>query len=57
MIPTTTAAESLWLAALPATCYPPPVASRACDVLVLGAGITDLFSPHHVSPRGLPSPG
>jgi glycine/D-amino acid oxidase-like deaminating enzyme/nitrite reductase/ring-hydroxylating ferredoxin subunit len=39
---TTTAAQSLWLAALPATTYPPPSDERAFDVLVLGGGITGL---------------
>jgi glycine/D-amino acid oxidase-like deaminating enzyme/nitrite reductase/ring-hydroxylating ferredoxin subunit len=40
--PTTTAAQSLWLAALPTTTYPPPSDERAFDVLVLGGGITGL---------------
>jgi glycine/D-amino acid oxidase-like deaminating enzyme/nitrite reductase/ring-hydroxylating ferredoxin subunit len=39
---TTTAAQSLWLAALPATSYPPPSDERAFDVLVLGGGIAGL---------------
>jgi glycine/D-amino acid oxidase-like deaminating enzyme/nitrite reductase/ring-hydroxylating ferredoxin subunit len=39
---TTTAAQSLWLAALPSTTYPPPSGERAFDVLVLGGGITGL---------------
>jgi glycine/D-amino acid oxidase-like deaminating enzyme/nitrite reductase/ring-hydroxylating ferredoxin subunit len=40
--PTTTAAQSLWLAALPDSPYPPPSDERAFDVLVLGGGITGL---------------
>ncbi|WP_219416646.1 FAD-dependent oxidoreductase [Pseudonocardia nigra] len=42
MPPTTTAAQSLWLADLPDTRYPAPTADRAFDVLVLGGGITGL---------------
>ncbi|MHA6794356.1 FAD-dependent oxidoreductase [Pseudonocardia bannensis] len=38
----TTAAQSLWLAALPDIRYPAPGAERAFDVLVLGGGITGL---------------
>lgn len=42
MTPTTTAAQSLWLEALPATGYPPPTTERHFDVLVLGGGIAGL---------------
>jgi glycine/D-amino acid oxidase-like deaminating enzyme/nitrite reductase/ring-hydroxylating ferredoxin subunit len=49
---TTTAAQSLWLAALPATTYPPPSDERAFDVLVLGGGITGLTTALLLKRRG-----
>jgi glycine/D-amino acid oxidase-like deaminating enzyme/nitrite reductase/ring-hydroxylating ferredoxin subunit len=49
---TTTAAQSLWLAALPATTYPPPSGERAFDVLVLGGGITGLTTALLLKRRG-----
>ena len=49
---TTTAAHSLWLAALPSTTYPPPSAERAFDVLVLGGGITGLTTALLLKRRG-----
>ena len=52
MPPTTTAAHSLWLAALPNTTYPPPSAERAFDVLVLGGGITGLTTALLLKRRG-----
>jgi glycine/D-amino acid oxidase-like deaminating enzyme/nitrite reductase/ring-hydroxylating ferredoxin subunit len=51
--PTTTAAHSLWLAALPATRYPPPSDERAFDVLVLGGGITGLTTALLLKLRGV----
>jgi glycine/D-amino acid oxidase-like deaminating enzyme/nitrite reductase/ring-hydroxylating ferredoxin subunit len=50
--PTTTAAQSLWLAALPSTTYPPPSDERAFDVLVLGGGITGLTTALLLKRRG-----
>ena len=52
MPPTTTAAQSLWLAALPATTYPRPSDERAFDVLVLGGGITGLTTALLLKRRG-----
>jgi glycine/D-amino acid oxidase-like deaminating enzyme/nitrite reductase/ring-hydroxylating ferredoxin subunit len=49
---TTTAAESLWLADLPATRYPPPGSDRSFDVLVLGGGITGLTTALLLKRRG-----
>jgi hypothetical protein len=40
MVPTTTAAESLWLAGRAGPSFPVPGTERAFDVLVLGGGIT-----------------
>jgi glycine/D-amino acid oxidase-like deaminating enzyme/nitrite reductase/ring-hydroxylating ferredoxin subunit len=51
--PTTTAAQSLWLAALPSTTYPPPSDERAFDVLVLGGGITGLTTALLLKCRGV----
>jgi glycine/D-amino acid oxidase-like deaminating enzyme/nitrite reductase/ring-hydroxylating ferredoxin subunit len=51
--PTTTAQQSLWLAALPATTYPPPTAERSFDVLVLGGGITGLTTALLLKRRGV----
>jgi glycine/D-amino acid oxidase-like deaminating enzyme/nitrite reductase/ring-hydroxylating ferredoxin subunit len=52
--PTTTAAQSLWLAALSSTStYPPPSAERAFDVLVLGGGITGLTTALLLKRRGV----
>jgi glycine/D-amino acid oxidase-like deaminating enzyme len=42
MVPTTTAAESLWLAGRAGPSFPVPGTERAFDVLVLGGGITGL---------------
>jgi glycine/D-amino acid oxidase-like deaminating enzyme/nitrite reductase/ring-hydroxylating ferredoxin subunit len=42
MVPTTTAAESLWLAGPARPSFPVPGTERAFDVLVLGGGITGL---------------
>lgn len=53
MPPTTTAAQSLWLDAQPATGYPPPTTQRAFDVLVLGGGITGLTTALLLKRRGL----
>jgi glycine/D-amino acid oxidase-like deaminating enzyme/nitrite reductase/ring-hydroxylating ferredoxin subunit len=50
--PTTTAAESLWLADLPARRYPPPSEERSFDVLVLGGGITGLTTGLLLKRRG-----
>jgi len=50
---TTTAAQSLWLDALPATEYPPPAAERSFDVLVLGGGVTGLTTALLLKRRGL----
>jgi glycine/D-amino acid oxidase-like deaminating enzyme/nitrite reductase/ring-hydroxylating ferredoxin subunit len=50
--PTTTAARSLWLAALPDTTYPSPSGERAFDVLVLGGGITGLTTALLLKRRG-----
>jgi glycine/D-amino acid oxidase-like deaminating enzyme/nitrite reductase/ring-hydroxylating ferredoxin subunit len=50
--PTTTAAHSLWLAALPSATYPPPSDERAFDVLVLGGGITGLTTALLLKRRG-----
>ncbi|GAA5127127.1 FAD-dependent oxidoreductase [Pseudonocardia adelaidensis] len=52
MPPTTTAAQSLWLAALPGTTYPQPSDERAFDVLVLGGGITGLTTALLLKGRG-----
>jgi glycine/D-amino acid oxidase-like deaminating enzyme/nitrite reductase/ring-hydroxylating ferredoxin subunit len=51
--PTTTAEQSLWLAALPETAYPPPTDERAFDVLVLGGGITGLTTALLLKRRGV----
>jgi glycine/D-amino acid oxidase-like deaminating enzyme/nitrite reductase/ring-hydroxylating ferredoxin subunit len=51
--PTTTAAQSLWLAALPSTVYPPPSDERAFDVLVFGGGITGLTTALLLKRRGV----
>ncbi|HYH29647.1 MAG TPA: FAD-dependent oxidoreductase [Pseudonocardia sp.] len=53
MPPTTTAAQSLWLAALPSTTYPAPSEQRAFDVLVLGGGITGLTTALLLKRRGV----
>jgi glycine/D-amino acid oxidase-like deaminating enzyme/nitrite reductase/ring-hydroxylating ferredoxin subunit len=53
MTPTTTASQSLWLEAIPAQGYPPPVADRAFDVLVLGGGITGLTTALLLKRRGV----
>jgi len=52
VIPTTTAAQSLWLEALPASGYPPPTGERTFDVLVLGGGITGLTTALLLKRRG-----
>lgn len=52
MPPTTTAAQSLWLAALPEAAYPHPSDERAFDVLVLGGGITGLTTALLLKRRG-----
>jgi glycine/D-amino acid oxidase-like deaminating enzyme len=51
--PTTTAEQSLWLAALPTTTYPPPTDQRSFDVLVLGGGITGLTTALLLKRRGV----
>jgi glycine/D-amino acid oxidase-like deaminating enzyme/nitrite reductase/ring-hydroxylating ferredoxin subunit len=53
MTPTTTATQSLWLAAMPERQYPPPAADRAFDVLVLGGGITGLTTALLLKRRGV----
>jgi glycine/D-amino acid oxidase-like deaminating enzyme/nitrite reductase/ring-hydroxylating ferredoxin subunit len=53
LTPTTTAAQSLWLAALPDTIYPPPTDERDFDVLVLGGGITGLTTALLLKRRGM----
>jgi glycine/D-amino acid oxidase-like deaminating enzyme/nitrite reductase/ring-hydroxylating ferredoxin subunit len=50
--PTTTAAQSLWLADRPATRYAPPSDERSFDVLVLGGGITGLTTALLLKRRG-----
>ncbi|MHA6629107.1 FAD-dependent oxidoreductase [Pseudonocardia sichuanensis] len=52
MPPTTTAAQSLWLAAMPSRTYPPPAQARTFDVLVLGGGITGLTTALLLKRRG-----
>lgn len=53
MVPTTTAAHSLWLSAQrPTPTYPPPSDDRAFDVLVLGGGITGLTTALLLKRRG-----
>jgi glycine/D-amino acid oxidase-like deaminating enzyme/nitrite reductase/ring-hydroxylating ferredoxin subunit len=50
--PTTTATQSLWLAALPDVSYPAPSDERSFDVLVLGGGITGLTTALLLKRRG-----
>ncbi|OZM82272.1 FAD-dependent oxidoreductase [Pseudonocardia sp. MH-G8] len=52
MPPTTTAAQSLWLAAMPSRTYPPPAQERTFDVLVLGGGISGLTTALLLKRRG-----
>ncbi|MDT7703731.1 MAG: hypothetical protein QOJ30_6056, partial [Pseudonocardiales bacterium] len=52
-VPTTTAAESLWLAGRPDDVrYPVPADRRDFDVLVLGGGITGLTTALLLTQRG-----
>lgn len=53
MAPTTTATQSLWLADLPPTGYPPPTAERRFDVLVLGGGLAGLTTALLLKRRGM----
>lgn len=52
-VPTTTAAQSLWLADAPDIRYPPPDGRRSFDVLVLGGGLTGLTTALLLKRRGL----
>ena len=50
---TTTADQSLWLTALPATPRPPLTGAHTFDVAVVGGGITGLTTALFLKRRGL----